>query len=147
MALFSFKSKGSVKRLVDLVYPVGSLYMSTNSTNPSTLFGGTWQPYAQGRCLIGAGQGDDGTTSMSFTAGSIGGTYKEKLTVENLPSHDHALRLMVNTYAQGGGTTNGAGIPYPSGNGAPNYVEANGGNVAHNNLQPYMPVYIWRRTA
>lgn len=147
MALFQFKSKGVTRKLVDLVYPVGSLYFSTNSTNPSTLFGGTWQPYAQGRCLIGAGQGNDGTTSMSFTAGNTGGKYKEKLTIDNLPSHDHALRLMINTYAQGGGTTNGAGIPYPSGNGEPNYVEHNGGDVPHNNLQPYISTNIWRRTA
>ncbi|WP_396129895.1 phage baseplate protein, partial [Faecalicoccus pleomorphus] len=67
MALFQFKSKGVTRKLVDLVYPVGSLYMSTNSTNPSTLFGGTWEPYAQGRTIIGAGTGNDGSTSMSFT--------------------------------------------------------------------------------
>lgn len=85
--------------------------------------------------------------SMSFTSGNTGGKYKEKLTIDNLPSHDHTLRLMVNTYAQGGGTTNGAGIPYPSGNGAPNYVEHNGGDVPHNNLQPYISTNIWRRTA
>ena len=71
MSLFRFKSKGKLRQLVDLVYPVGSIYISTASTNPGTLFGGTWEAFAPGRVLIGAGQGDDGTTSMSFQRGLL----------------------------------------------------------------------------
>jgi hypothetical protein len=78
MSLFRFKSKGKLRQLVDLVYPVGSIYISTASTNPGTLFGGTWEAFAPGRVLIGAGQGDDGTTSMSFTSLGTYGKYKHQ---------------------------------------------------------------------
>ena len=62
--------------IVNLIYPVGSIYISTSATNPGSFLGGTWQQYGQGRTLIGAGTGNDGSTSMSFTAGSTGGKYK-----------------------------------------------------------------------
>ena len=97
MALFQFKSKGVTRKLVDLVYPVGSLYFSTNSTNPSTLFGGTWQPYGQGRTIIGAGTGNDGSTSMSFTATSTGGKYKTSITEQNL-SGNVTISRQTNAY-------------------------------------------------
>ena len=127
MALFSFKSKGSVKRLVDLVYPVGSLYMSTNSTNPSTLFGGTWEPYAQGRCLIGAGEGDDGTTSMSFTAGGEYGKYNKTLNQSEIGD------------TSAGTIGNYAGTHYG--------VHSHTGFKSFSILNPVIGVYIWRRTA
>ena len=77
------------KDIVDLIYPVGSIYISMNSTNPSTLFGGTWEAFGQGRVLIGAGTGNDGSTSLSFTAGGTGGEYKHTLSVSEMPSHTH----------------------------------------------------------
>ena len=145
MALFQFKSKGVTRKLVDLVYPVGSLYFSTNSTNPSTLFGGTWQPYAQGRCLIGAGQGNDGTTSMSFTAGSTGGEYEHLLTTSEMPSHTHNLVHNLNLHLIAGGSAlNGA---VSGGSGKDIYTEVTGGSTKHNNIQPYIACNIWRRTA
>lgn len=127
MALFSFKSKGSVKRLVDLVYPVGSLYMSTNSTNPSTLFGGTWQPYAQGRCLIGAGQGNDGTTSMSFTLGGEYGKYKKTLNQNEIGDTSAGI---IGNYV---GTYYG--------------VHSHSGFKSFDILNPCIAINIWRRTA
>lgn len=148
MALFQFKSKGVTRKLVDLVYPVGSLYFSTNSTNPSTLFGGTWQPYAQGRCLIGAGQGNDGTTSMSFTTGTTGGEYKHKLTKEELAPHQHPTNNFVINTTGGNLITVGSGSErlsyWTNGNAK---TDLSTGGQAHNNLQPYIVTYIFRRTA
>ena len=80
------------KDIVDLIYPVGSIYITMNSTNPSTLFGGTWEAFGQGRVLIGAGTGNDGSTSLSFTAGGTGGEYKHALTTSEIPSHTHRFR-------------------------------------------------------
>lgn len=80
------------KDIVDLIYPVGSIYISMNSTNPSTLFGGTWEAFGQGRVLIGAGTGDDGSRSLSFTAGGTGGEYKHDLLTGEMPSHTHSFR-------------------------------------------------------
>ena len=85
MGLITWISKGLKKRLIDYTYPVGSIFQSTSPTNPSEYFGGTWEAFAPGRVLIGAGQGDDGTTSMSFTAGSTGGKYKHQ--------HDYGLQF------------------------------------------------------
>lgn len=85
------------KDIVDLIYPVGSIYISMNSTDPSTLFGGTWEAFGQGRVLIGAGTGNDGSTSLSFTSGSTGGEYKHTLSVSEMPSHTHTQNAHIHT--------------------------------------------------
>ena len=74
-----------VARLFDAIYPVGSIYMSTSSTNPGTLFGGTWEAYAQGRTIIG-----NGTSDQVFSAGNTGGESNHKLSESEMPSHTHS---------------------------------------------------------
>lgn len=135
--------------IVNLIYPVGSIYISTSSTNPGNIFGGKWQAYGQGRTLIGAGTGNDGSTSMSFTSGSTGGKYKHTLTVNEIPSHNHK-NFFVN------GTTIGW-IDAVFQNGSLGGVRPNrtadittgysGGGQPHENVQPYIAVYFWVRTA
>ncbi len=94
------------KELVSLIYPIGSIYMSVNSTDPGTLFPGTtWTAISQGRVLIGAGS--NGTTN--YTAGSTGGTEKwsiasfntesTTLTTNQIPSHTHSSGTL-KTYNQ-----------------------------------------------
>lgn len=148
MALFQFKSKGVTRKLVDLVYPVGSLYFSTNSTNPSTLFGGTWQPYAQGRTIIGAGQGNDGSTSMSFTSGQEVGEYNHLLTIDEMPTHWHGQCVTTNS---GNGGAARADYQSDSNNGDlyPQGVNtySQGGSKKHNNIQPSIVCNIYRRIA
>lgn len=78
-----------------VAYPVGSIYMSVNATNPSQLFGGTWVALDQGRVLIGAG--------TSYPAGTTGGEASHTLTTSEMPSHSHS------------GSTNSAGSHTHSG--------------------------------
>ena len=65
---------------VDDIYPVGSIYMSVNATDPARLFGGTWERIKE-RFLLGAGD--------THTAGSTGGEFEHKLTVDEMPKHTH----------------------------------------------------------
>ena len=70
-----------MKDFVDVIYPVGSIYMSSNSTNPSILFGGEWEQIAQGRTLIGQGTGKDSNSEQkTFNNGATGGEYSHVLT-------------------------------------------------------------------
>ena len=69
-------------------YPVGSIYISTSSTNPSSLFGGTWTSYGAGRTLVGVGS--NGETNYT-SAGLTGGNEKISLAVANLPAHTHSV--------------------------------------------------------
>ena len=134
-----FQTVGS-NFVLDNVYPVGSIYMNVNSTNPGTLFGGTWEQI-QGRFLLGM--------SSSYPAGSQGGEAEHTLTEAEMPSHDHGIKsgLML-LY-----TNNSKAIKEtPVANGVHNVTGydgffAQGGGAAHNNMPPYLSVYIWKRTA
>lgn len=125
----------------DMIYPIGSIYISTNSTNPSLLFGGVWEPFAQGRTLIGVD-----TTDTDFdTVENIGGEKQHTLTINEMPSHNHGQSL------NDGGTLSGvAGYDWKVTDTTRIYygddlAQYTGGNQAHNNLQPYITVYMWRR--
>ena len=81
-----FKALGSARSVIlSAVYPIGSIYMSTNSVNPSELFGGVWEVFAQGRTIIGAGINE----GRSFANLQEGGEYSHTLTVDEMPSHTH----------------------------------------------------------
>ena len=145
MSLFRFKSKGKLRQLVDLVYPVGSIYISTASTNPGTLFGGTWEAFAPGRVLIGAGQGDDGTTSMSFTSEAKGGNYLIKLLESQLPQHTHTGMggpLMIAGAGDRAQIASGTNATYGTTNGGENC-----NNDAINIQNPYIVVNMWKRVS
>ena len=128
--------------ILDNVYPVGSIYMNVNSTNPGTLFGGTWEQI-QGKFLLGM--------SSSYPAGSQGGEATHTLTVSEMPNHKHVafygITGAVDDYL--GGSTNDYGLrTASSGSGSSTYETASsGGGTAHNNMPPYLSVYIWKRTA
>lgn len=141
--------------LADLIYPVGSIYMSANSVNPGTLFGGTWERVS-GKFLLGA---DD-----TYTAGSTGGEAEHTLTVDEMPAHEgHLYSNFDNSgYADRGGDDNSyyvnssatdysnyANRPYKivSGNELVMQGYTRGGGLAHNNMPPYLAVYIWKRTS
>lgn len=128
---------GSDGGSLNSVYPVGSIYLSVNSTNPSTLFGGTWVQL-EDRFLLGAGS--------TYTAGSTGGSATHTLTLNEIPAHSHNYTAMQKTSS------------YPqffnSGNSEGGYIDNitsastnSGGSQAHNNMPPYLVVYMWKRTA
>ena len=151
------------------IYPVGSIYMSTVSTNPATLFGfGTWEAMPAGRVLLAQGKSDWGTT---YEAGSTGGEATHKLTVGELPSHGHSASTNTtgnHTHTHPGWQM-GEGIRHQDGcsaipqrgdkggysgtytfSTAGNHshtitINSTGNNQSHNNLQPYISIYIWKR--
>ena len=151
------------------IYPVGSIYMSTVSTNPATLFGfGTWEAMPAGRVLLAQGKSSWGTT---YNAGSTGGEATHQLTVGELPKHKpnismNTINLVGNGYnalldnaSSNGiitvstGNASGGGVDVgPKKNFAINASHSHtltisdvGSNQAHNNIQPYLTVYMWKR--
>lgn len=124
--------------LLNKTYPVGSIYMSTDGTSPASLFGGTWLAL-EAKFLIGAGSG--------YTAGSTGGEASHTLTVSEMPSHSHTPAGHDNFMRFVGGSAN---LGYVSGNqiyAEPLNLSNTGGGDAHNNMPPYLVVYMWERTA
>lgn len=138
-----YKNKTNVSiDVLDLynVWSVGSIYISVNNTNPSTYFGGTWVSFGAGRCLVGV---DTSQTEFNEVE-KTGGEKTHKLTEGEMPEHNHSLNGytdMVNTGNQYYKTVKG-GNSYGTGT-----TLNKGGNQAHNNLQPYITVYMWKRTA
>lgn len=149
------------KELIDRIYPVGSIYISTSASfNPQTAWGGTWRKTADGRCLIGAND--------TYPLGSTGGEATHTLSTNEIPSHSHGLLgyIFNQAYAQSipkygllcsaqmaqkgwdekGDYCDFDGLKH---DGAVNSwsIRANGGGASHNNMQPYLAVYIWERTA
>ena len=132
-------------------YPVGALFMSTANISPATLFGGTWERIKD-TFLLASGD--------TYTAGATGGEATHTLTETELPEIDgefatavvgqhtnkgvkgHAYGTNFGTFTSGGVTgtdiTNETqyGYGYKFGNGQP-----------HNNMPPYLAVYVWKRTA
>ena len=128
------------------LYPVGSIYINaSDASNPATIFGfGTWEAFGSGRVLLGAGTGTDDQPipeSLTFNAGDTGGEYNHTLTEDEIPNHRHSY---TETYRLGSGDSG-------SGDFAPAFRISNtgftGGDQSHNNLQPYITVYVWKRTA
>lgn len=127
-----------------LAWPVGSIYMSMVATNPATLFGGTWERIAYGRMLIGA-------DSVDYPAGSTGGEKTHKLTTSEMPSHNHPMASVVgwplstNPGKEWSAVyTSTPSFPYTNWCTSTNNT---GNNIPHNNMPPYLSVYMWRRTA
>lgn len=135
----------NMKQLLDLIHPVGSIYISTTQTNPSELFGGEWESYGEGRTLIGAGEGTDiNNTTETFTANTTGGEYLHKLTIAEMPSHTHQWQGYFWRYENTGEGALLYGQEPQTHHGMKN-TTATGGSESHNNIQPYIVTYMWKR--
>lgn len=145
----SLTEKVTKSDLFNLVYPVGSIYMSMNNTSPAALFGGTWEQIRD-TFLLGSG---------SYIIGTTGGEKEHQLTENELPyieghftwhGEEHGTHIyhidghctgyridnMYQTTAQSTGAESYGGTGF-----------AFGGNWSHNNMPPYLVVNIWKRTA
>jgi microcystin-dependent protein len=156
-------SIGNIKTLIDVLYPINSIFLSTDNTNPGIRFvGTTWSQSSSGRFLAGVGTGNDGTTNYTVAAGNFNGEYNHTLTTAEMPTHDHT--------PSGTGNVNPIGLIERSGGASPRnktpsaydtggsgdemYVYSSvfplnviGGNQAHNNIPPGFGIYVWKRTA
>lgn len=117
------------------IYPVGSIYLSVNNTNPSTWITGTTWEQIKDTFLLGAGD--------TYSGGATGGEATHTLTVDEMPAHSHSYTVY-NTKLSGV-NLGSSGDPW-SGNTSATTGNAGGGN-AHNNMPPYLVVYMWKRTA
>lgn len=116
--------------VLNVMYPVGSIYMSTSGISPSSLYGGQWEQIKD-TFLLACGD--------KYNVNQIGGEEEHNLTIEELPSHNHkmygrgyyASGKNVGVWTDGGDMTGG--------------TKDTGGGNAHNNMPPYLAVYMWKR--
>lgn len=159
----------SVELMMDILYPVGSIYITTvNSVPPLLAANKTWVAESVGRTIIGAGG--------AWIAGSIGGETRTTLLLNQMPSHNHGggshyHNIASSTVANGG--PNISESSYISHDGGPNssnreyrfttdaeavapnrgrtstksVISTQGNNATHNNMPPYLVMYIFKRTA
>lgn len=127
-----------VNNLGKELYPVGALYMSTITANPSTYIGGTWVAWGTGKVPVAV---DTSQTEFN-TVEKSGGAKTHTLSTNEMPIHNHQS----NHYL---GSTSGVMQGYLGVNGTISGVatSSTGGGAAHNNLQPYITCYMWKRTA
>lgn len=127
--------------LRDVFYPIGTIYESVNATNPSEFIGGTWISWGAGRVSVGV----DTSQAEFNTVEKTGGEKTHTLTVDEMPKHDHTVAV-VNSINYGG--SNSAEVLMANvlmgDKGSTDYT---GNGQPHNNLQPYITSYKWKRTA
>lgn len=141
-----------MNNLLNKTYPVGAVYISINNTSPASLFGGTWAAFGAGCALVGVNSSDTAFDSVEKT----GGAKTHTLNTSEIPSHTHSLPALGRPsgymfYLSGMGraqenTSSGIYVATASMTSiiTPDYV---GGGAAHNNLQPYITVYMWKRVS
>ncbi len=155
----------SIKEVIDIVYPVGSIWESTTSSDPNKLWPGTtWSLMDGGRVLVSSGSYSDSSGSYNYSLGATGGEAKHQLTTDEMPSHSHGASSSTN----GGHNHNirviTQGQDQNAGDGGSNYwadrttswngdhshtitISNTGGNGNHENRPPYIVVNRWKRTA
>ena len=166
--------KDYIQSFIKTLYPVGSIYMSVNATNPSAYFGGTWVAWGAGRVPVGINTADENFNTVEKTGGAATVT----LTTAQMPAHTHTFTGSSATTSSKGAHTHNVGRDGDGASGSSTYTvhsagvsgaggtsptnsagahthtltakgtNANtGGGGAHSNLQPYIVCYMWKRTA
>jgi len=159
--------------LANLVFPVGSIRMTVSAADESTFLGGTWVRWGTGRVPVGVNSSDSNFNTVEKT----GGASAQALTVAEMPSHNHSFSGSVTVNANGAhahqassgsykvgsgsastyyymtnggatsGQTTGSGGSHDHTGSVSGSVGNNGSGSVHNNLQPYITCYFWKRTA
>jgi hypothetical protein len=137
--------------LVDLIYPLGAIYITTSAVSPSSIWAGTtWVAYGEGRTLIGHGAGAGLTDRPTVEA--TGGAETHTLTKAEIPPHAHSYIDRFRDPEGGAGQifnlTSGSQVALVSpsvdtGDGSADGLQGQ----SHNNMQPYIVTYMWKRTA
>ena len=157
-----------INNMLNNIYPIGSIYMSVNDVNPETIFGGTWEQIKD-TFLLSAGD--------AYSAGSTGGEANHTLTINEIPSHTHGSKTLTGAWDSNGLTSVTSANHYANTSGivsrstrasgyfdntdrqeisnSYNRISINathehnsvGGNSSHNNMPPYLAVYMWKRIA
>ena len=120
-----------INTTLDSIYPIGSVYISLTDTNPGTYLKGTWEQFAQGRTLVGVGEGSDGKNTQTFSVNDTGGEYKHLLTKKELSFIDYGALLQ----------QNGSVI------GVHSHGPGESGSEKVSLMQPYYTVYFWKRVS
>lgn len=137
----------TLENIINLVYPVGSICISTSSVNPQEKFGGVWTEFAKGKTLVGV----DSAQSEFNAVEKSGGSKTHTLTVNEMPKHNHAMidsagnkefGTEINQESSASRLIYAKSYSVVS---SPDKMEKAGGDQAHNNLQPYITVYMWKR--
>ena len=129
--------------ILDRIYPVGSIYMSatlSTTTQVANALGGTWEAFGAGRVPVGV----DTTQTEFNTVLKTGGEKTHTLTIAEMPSHKHDLRKYMNSGTDTGWVLDNVNMKYGW---TAEDVASTGGGQSHNNLQPYITCYMYKRTA
>ena len=158
---FSNQLTNLKENIIDTVYPVGSIYTSESDSTIDSVesrfktFGKEtkWEKYGEGKTLVGEGTGTDSTgTSQTFSVSNNSknlGEYNHTLTIDEMPSHAHSTTVywdvslieenfLIDLWIKGGksvATTYGTSAP----------TNSTGGGLSHNNIQPYVTVYMYKQ--
>jgi len=138
--------------LLPFIYPIGCIYTSIVSTNPATVFGfGTWVAFGAGRVPVGLDSGDTDFDVVEET----GGSKTHTLSVAQMPLHGHPWRSGAGSGGDNSGglmtdvssTTNRAAFTGTLSDTIGQQIGGEGGGGSHNNVQPYIVVHMFKRTA
>lgn len=132
-----------VKGMYLLMHPVGSIIFNTTGVNPGTVFGGTWVEWGKGRVPVGVNKEEPEFNTVEKT----GGEKTHKLTVNEMPEHNHRQYVTAET-----NPSFGVRVDYTKDAECSAYDQGidtgnRGGDQPHNNLQPYITCYMWKRTS
>ena len=126
----------NIANINDKIYPIGSIYISISQASPASIFGGTWEQLKD-RFLLGCGD--------TYTAGATGGEATHKLAYTEMPQHTHSYRVGSGSGSDDGLIRGVSTIENFHTDGS--VIGYSGISAPHNNMPPYLAVYMWKRTA